>query len=470
MIEIQPNTEAAYKLMHDGILALARAERQGMRIDMEYCERKHAHITRKIERMEKQFRETKFFKHWQHSSKSAVNIFSGPQLGRFLYSVKKLQPAYTTASGQGSTDEEALQQLNIPELNALIEIRKLKKIRDTYLEGFMKEQVDGYIHPFFNLHLVRTFRSSSDSPNFQNIPKRNKEAMLLARRALFPRPGHQLMEVDYSGIEVRIAACYHEDPTMLEYIHDPTKDMHRDMAVEIFKLDDFDKTVKQHSHLRAAAKNGFVFPQFYGDYYGNNAKSMACNWGSLPEGRWKKGQGVELNGGNLADHLISQGVKSYDDFVNHIKNIEDRFWNVRFPVYQKWKELWWQEYQRKGFINMHTGFRCSGLMGKNDCINYPVQGAAFHCLLWSLIRIDAMIRKYNWKTRIIGQIHDAIVFDVYPPELEIVARNIRLVTTGDLPRAWNWINVPLDVEADLGDVDASWADLKPYELPTTIKN
>ena len=132
--------------------------------------------------------------------------------------------------------------MGIPELDNLLRIRKLKKVRDTYLEGFLREQVNGYIHPFFNLHLVRTYRSSSDHPNFQNIPKRDKEAMNIVRRAIFPRPGHQLLELDYSGLEVRIAACYHKDKTMLRYIGDPHSDMHGDMAKQIFIIDDLIRT------------------------------------------------------------------------------------------------------------------------------------------------------------------------------------------------------------------------------------
>src|SRR5690625_536011 len=224
-----------YKLFHEGILALGRAERQGIRIDLEYCRSAEKDITEQITALKKELHNTKFYRHWKHSiGGKKPNINSNTQLAHFLYNVKKLKATKTTASGKGSTDEEALESLGIQEVRILLKIRKLRKIKDTYLNGFLKEQVDGYIHPFFNLHIPRTFRSSSQNPNFQNIPKRDKEAREIIRKALYPRPGYQLLEVDYGGIEVAISACYHKDPQMIKYIEDPTTDMHGDMAKQIF--------------------------------------------------------------------------------------------------------------------------------------------------------------------------------------------------------------------------------------------
>lgn len=458
-----PNTHEAYRLMHEGTLALARAERQGMRIDTEYVSVKKAHLNRQIERLEKQFKGTKFYRHWDHATRRMPNIYSNAQLANFLYKVKKIKPPKETVSGQGATDEEALMSLGIPELETLIRIRKLRKIRDTYLEGFEKEEVNGFIHPSFNLHLVRTFRSSSDRPNFQNIPKRDYESMQAVRKALYPRRGHQLLELDYSGLEVRIASCYHEDPVMLEYIR-TGYDMHSDMAEQLFKIDDFDKSKKQHAVLRSATKNGFVFPQFYGDYYGNCAEYLACNWGKLPKGNFLYNHGIPVESDRtLGKHLIGKGIHNYKMFEDHVKKTEQDFWGVRFKEYAKWKDRWWKEYQKRGYIEMKTGFTCSGLMGRNDCINYPVQGAAFHCLLWSFIELDRIMQIEKWDTKLIGQIHDAIILDVHPDELSHVIEVSRRVTTKELPKAWPWIIVPLEVDFELCPVDGSWAEKKSYE-------
>jgi len=462
-MQLNPKTREAYNLFHDGILALGRAEQQGIRVDVEYIEEKQAQLTKRIDWLYKRVEGTKFYHHWEHSQKGKVNIMSDAQLARFLYDVKKLKPIKLTPTKKGSTDEESLTQLNIPELNHILKIRKLKQLRDTFLEGFRREQVNGVMHPFYNLNLARTFRSSSDRPNFQNIPKRDHESMQICRKALYPRKGHQLLEIDFSGLEVRIAACYHKDPTMLAYINDPTTDMHRDMAEQLFKFK-YDKAREDHYTLRQAAKNGFVFPQFYGDYFGNNAVDLACMWGGLPMDKWKPGDGIEFNDSQLANHLIDNKLSSLGLFTKHVQKIERDFWENRFPDYAAWKERWWQTYQKNGYIDLLTGFRCSGVMGRNDCINYPVQGAAFHCLLWCIIELDKIARLESWKTKLVGQIHDSILIDAHPEELEYVARVVKRVTCEDLPKAWPWISVPLDVDADLCAVDASWADKEKYEF------
>ena len=453
----------AYNLFHNGIQALARMEQSGLRIDTEYIKSKKQELDDEIVSLEKQFSKTDFYKSWVKSvSGKNVNIYSAKQLGDYLYKIKKLKIAKSTNSGQGSTDEEALKQLGIPELDLILRAKQLKKIKDTYLDNFEREQVNGVLHPFFNLHLVKTFRGSSDSPNFQNIPKRDKEAMDICRKAIYPRPGHQLVEIDYKQLEVRIAACYNGDQKLIEDI--VRGDMHRDMTIEIFKIENFDKENSTHATLRSATKNGFVFPQFYGSYYKNCAINLAVSWGRLPKsGKWKKGMGIPFENGNLADHMLSVGFKNIDDFTYHLKNIENDFWQKRYYTYTQWKEDWWENYQRNGYIQTKTGFILKGVMSKNDTINYPIQGSAFHCLLLSLIEgIKAQTREH-WDTKIVGQIHDAIVLDVHPKELKKVIKIMRCIMCHDISKIWDWVNVPLDVDIEICDVDKSWAEKHSYK-------
>jgi DNA polymerase-1 len=461
---MHPNTTEAYDLFHNGTLALAEVERNGIRIDMDFLNEQRRRLTKKIKMTEKDFKISAFYKEWQRSTRTPVNINSDVQLARYLYKHKQIEPSKTTKSGKGSTDDETLKALKIPELDKLLRIRKLKKIRDTYLESFAREEVNGLLHPNFLLNFVRTFRGSSANPNFQNVPKREQEAMLITRKCLFPRVGHRLMELDFGSLEVRIAAAYHKDPTMLKYLREG-HDMHGDIAKQIFFLDKFDKSIPSHDKLRKAAKNGFVFAEFYGDWYKKCAANLACTWGQLPKGKWKSGQGILFEDGHsLADHLKQNGIGSLSAFEDHLEKIEEHFWNKRFPVYRDWKETHWKKYQQTGYIDFYTGFRCSGLMSKNDVINYPVQGAAFHCLLWALIRINFLLKQYKMKSRIIGQIHDAIVFDVHPDEVEDVIRISKKEMVELLPKHYSWINTPLTVEADLGPVDGSWASLKSYKI------
>lgn len=455
-MKIKATTADAYKLFHNGTLALARAERQGIRIDTEYCERKKQHLTRKINKYQKELQGTKFYRRWEHIYGRKANIYSNHQLSRLLYHIMKIEPPKVTESGKGSTDEDALGQIDIPELKIILKIRKLAKIRDTYLDAFIREQTDGYLHPSFELHNVRTYRSSSSNPNFQNIPKRDKESMQICRRALLPRPGHMLVEMDFSALEVHIGACYHKDPVMLKYLKDKESDMHADMAKQIFMLEALDRSDPIQNKLRSAAKNGFVFPQFYGDYYGNNAASL-CEWVGLPHSKWVPGMGIQLSDGYyISDHLRNNGIKSFQKFVEYMKEVEDDFWGNRFHVYNNWRDKWVEQYRRDGYLKMLTGFTCAGVARKNEIINYPIQGTAFHCLLLTFIELDKAMRKEKWDSKLVGQIHDDALLDVRPDELEHIKGTINRIVKEELPKKWDWIIVPLDIDLEVYGVDKPW--------------
>ena len=465
-MNVNPHTQDAYDLFHKGTLAFARAEEQGIRVDVDYIQRKKYTLTRKIGRLEQEFKDTPFFQQWDKSTNTTVNINSGTQLKEFLYKVKGYKPKKFTKSGAGSTDAEALAQLKIPALEILAQRDKLKRLRDVFLDGLEREQVDGYVHPFFNLHLVVSYRSSCNSPNLQNVPIRDEESMLAVRKALYPRPGHQLLEIDFKSIEVAINCAYNNDSNLIKYVSNPKSDMHADMAKQIFRLDEFDRSLPEHGVLRFNAKNGFVFPQFYGSYYKNCAEDLLCNLGKLPHGRWKEGQGMKMPEGTLSDHLIKVGLPSYNSFENHLEKIEDDFWGNRFPDYAEWKERWYSVYKKYGYFDLLTGFRCSGIMSKNDVTNYPAQGSAFHCLLWSFNKMDEVMQKENWDTRLISQVHDSMILDVLPSELEHVAKTAIDITTKQLPEVWKWINVPLSVDMEICDIDESWANKKKFKILT----
>ena len=295
--------------------------------------------------------------------------------------------------------------------------------------------------------------NSSASPNFQNIPIRDPDVAKLIRRAFIPRLGHQLGGVDYAAIEVKISAAYHQDPVMLEYINNSEKDMHRDMAMECYLLEQSHVT----KQIRYCAKNKFVFPQFYGDWYKSCARSL---WDAIPAMKL-----VRTDGMSLKEHLHEQGIRSYQEFENHIRKVEDRFWNDRFRVYERWKDRWLKQYERSGKIHMLTGFTCSGVMQKNQVINYPVQGVAFHCLLWSLIRLHGWMKERGLRSRIVGQIHDEITMDNHAEEMGVVLRQARQIMCEDIRKEWKWIATPLEISAEFGGKDESWYLKKPYAIP-----
>lgn len=447
---MRPNTYEGYQLLHEGTLALADAEAVGMMVDVEYLERKSKHLERMIARSKRKLEETEEVQTWKGVYGRKFNLDSNEQMADVFFDHLGYTAEVLTDNGNPSVSQEALEQIDSPVVGKIIELRRLQKSKSTYLANYIREQVDSCLHPFFHLHTVQTFRSSSSKINFQNQPVRIPMIKKLVRQAVIPRPGRMICEIDYSGVEVRIAACYHKDPAMIDEIINPERDMHRDMATECYLLDEDDLTdgSKRAKDVRYCGKNKFIFPQFYGDYYGNNARDL---WSAIEVLNLKSKEGR-----GLKQHLKKQGIKNYDHFVEHLKEVEDYFWTEKFPAYAAWKDTHYKEYCRTGEIYLYSGFICRGLMSRNEAINYPVQGAAFHCLLWSLIRLNKWLRENGYKTLIIGQVHDSIVLDLVPEEMNDVFAAAHRIMTEDIRTYWPWIIVPLEIEVEVTPVDGSW--------------
>lgn len=447
--------------MHQGVLALSRVEANGIRVDTQYLQRAIRKTTHRIQKLTSLMKEDEVWKRWRRRYGHRANMGSREQLGQILFGEMGLECRGRTATGRPKTDQVALENLDVPFVQRFLEIEKLKKAKSTYLNGILKETVDGFLHPNQNLHLTQTYRSSSDQPNFQNIPIRIPAIAKLVRRAFVPRPGRLLVEIDYVGAEIRGAACYHRDPKMIQYIKDPSKDLHRDMACQNFLLSEQQVT----KDCRYVAKNKFVFPQFYGDFYVHCAQHM---WEDISRLQLKTKDGIPLH-----KHLRQKGIKELGacqpgqepvrgTFEHHVREVEHDFWNRRFQMYGQWKRKWWESYQRKGYFDTLTGFRIAGHYRRNEVINYPVQGSAFHWLLWSLIHIQRQLKKRKMKTLIIGQIHDSILADVPEEEMSDYIALASRIMTRSVRKHWKWIIVPLDIEVEASS--ETWYDKKPIEL------
>lgn len=441
--------------MHDGTLALSRIEANGIRVDEKYIDSKMQELQTEISTLKSELQGTKIWRGWSKRYGSKANLTSGEQLGVVLFEMMGLEGGERLPSGKWSTDGEALAKIDHPFVKKWSSISSRVKLRNTFLAGIKEETVDGFLHPVFNLHITRTFRSSSDSPNFQNFPVRIPWMAETIRSAFIPRhPSRRILEIDFGGIEVKVAACYHKDPTMIRYIKDPTKDMHADMAAECFKCRP-DQVSKQ---MRYCGKNMFVFPQFYGDYFLNNAVQLwraidtfTLDVEGIPARQWLEKKGITELGSTDPEDRAGKGT-----FIHHLSQVEKNFWQVRFAVYAAWKKKWYDRYLRTGGFNTLTGFALEGVYSRNDVINYPVQGSAFHCLLWSLIQLQKWLNKNKMSTVIIGQIHDSLVLDVHRRELDDVLEMAEYIMTKALLEAWDWIIVPMEVEAEVTEPGASW--------------
>jgi len=441
------------QLFQDGLEALGEAQMNGIRMDLKLLHSMKDDLTKTIDNLALLLNESREAVEFKKFTGEELNFNSSKHLGTLLFDVMKLEPTKKTSSGSNSVDKEALTAFDSEFTRNLLEYRKFLKIRDTYIAQFVNEiGEDGLLHPFFDLHTARTGRSSSSSPNFQNIPIRTDEGKEL-RKIIIPRKGHKISENDYGSIEVRIAACYTKDPVLISYINDPTTDMHRDQAQELFLLN----SEEVNKTLRFYAKNGWVFPQFYGSYYKNCASGLWENCHNLPVGK-------NNDGLILTEHLRKKGIKCYDDFVEHCKHHEKAYWD-RFTVFKEWQESVKQFYLKYGYTKSFFGFRRSGYLSQNDVINTPIQGTAFHCLLWSFARISKIAKKEKWNSKLIGQIHDSIIIDLDPAEETHVLKTVNKVMTIDIREDNDWIIVPLEVEPELTGVDEPWYYKKAVPLP-----
>jgi DNA polymerase-1 len=479
---ISPNTDIGYRLLHEGVIALSQVEANGMRVNVQRLNDTIERTSHRITKLKTKIRCHRIGRMWQKKFGVKTNFGSREQLSAILFGKRKhgclgYKAKEFTDSGRAKMDASSLEHIKLPFVKGYLRLETLQKMRSTYLNGIRRElDSSGFIHPVFNLHTTQTYRSSSDTPNFQNMPVRDVEMGKMIRQNFIARDGCVIVENDFKGIEVSVSACYHKDQRFIEYIKNPAMDMHRDMAMQIYILNKEEWGILEKrgwsKAIRHAAKNQFVFPQFYGDWYMSCARYL---WEEIGKRDFKG-----PDGNSLYEHLAANGITELGDieqdedgnypdpvkgtFVYHIKEVENDFWNNRFRQYGKWKKKWHKAYLENGYFDTYTGFRIGGVMGRNAVINYPVQGAAFHCLLWSLIRIQKILRKRKMKTKIVGQIHDSIVADVPVGELDDYLAIVQRVTRKDILKAYPWIIVPLVIECEIAPLNGSWFDKEEVKI------
>lgn len=482
----------AYSLFHQGAQALAKASYAGICVDVGYCKEQQAQARQQAKDLEEEkIWATDVGRIWRAKYGRQASIESTPQVAHMLFNVLGCTPVKRTRSEESySVDKDSLGQVEHPLAEAILNVRKLRKIADTFLAQILREVVDGMVHPNFNLHNIITYRSSSSAINFQNQPIRDPVMGKIVRGAFRPRPGRCLVEIDFKQLEVSISCCYHMDPSMVRYLSGEG-DMHLDAACDNYVL----TPAQVGKMVRYAAKNRFVFPEFYGSYFEHVAPAL---WKSIRELKLT----VEGTGQPLMEHLakalhfptsagearqrlasvefpkdwaggslygdppIAQDDAAFLVFREHVKEVERRFWYERFPVYRQWKEDWFLEYQRTGVVPMLTGFQCVAPdLARNDVINYPVQGSAFHCLLKTFVSLDEMIESTGLDAILVGQIHDSVIADVAVGAVRTFLERAAHIASVQLPAAWRWISVPVKIEAEVCPPDGAWHTKRPVELP-----
>jgi len=461
VVNIKPVTKEAYRLFHEGSLALAEAEFNGIRCDRAYCERMITNIDRQIQSLTRKMRESELGKAWHSRYGENALYSSGKQLREVLTKELGLKISKETKKGNISIDHKTLESLGRDDLKLLLRKNGLEKMTGTYLRNFLSEsEADGFIHPFFHLSEygedvrggAATYRSSSSHPNFQNLPNRHEEERRLIRRAFLPRPGHRIVSRDYGAMEFRISACLHHDPNMIRYI-EQGDDPHRDVSSQCFLLDP-ELCTKEYGEagklVRFAGKNSFTFAQIYFQEPSNTAQGL---WSSIDDLDLRHPKDPNKS---IKAHLRDKKIRNFNDFSKHIERVCNWFWNDMFQEYGRWRKKWVSDYDKKGYFDMITGFRLEGVMTKYQLGNYPIQGPAFHCLLWSMIRVHQAWSKRGVKSKVIGQIHDELTTDEHGDEFYRNQEEVPKIMAEDIRKEWPWIVVPLEVETEATGVDESW--------------
>lgn len=487
-MKITATRRDAYDLFHQGSLCLSEIEHNGIKVDVEYIEKTYHDIGKRIIALEKDLKEDKIWKVWRRRFGQSANLNSPAQRGVVFFGILKYPFSGKTKKDKNGgliyeADEEKFADIDHPFVKKYFRIQKLRKSQGTYLGSVRREMCNGYIRPSYSLAGgkeddddgkggARSYRSSSSKPNFQNQPVRDEEMAELIRRMYIPRDKDNcFVECDFSTLEVRVAACYNKDPNLIKYVSDKDSDMHRDAAMRLFFMDEeaikrcATDNPKHWKMIRHIAKNKYVFPQFYGDYYIACAKNM---WKELDRGGFEVRKGLKA-----IDHLKRKGIVKLGDcdpehqalvgtFEKHVQKYENYFWNEQFKVYTKWKKSWYEEYLLKGWFPSYTGFRYDGIYRKNQVTNFAIQGSAFHCLLWCIIEITRQLKKYRMKAKLVGQIHDSLLGDVPRKEVPTYLGIVHDVMTDALPRHWKWICVPFEMEPDVAPPGLSWHDKRPW--------
>jgi len=424
----------AYKLFHEGAQAFAEIERNGIKINVPLAKRLDRMWGKDMLELKEKIltsKEARKFEKRKGKALAYKKKLSDKDLRILLYDILKFKPIKETKTTY-SVDEEVLsyyaKEHDCPILDYELKYRHLNKLKNTYLSQFLAYEVDGFIYPTFNLHLAQSYRSSSDSPNFQNIPKQAEDAWEI-RQIITTRWGKDgfLVEVDYGSMEVRIIACVTHDPALIDYIVSGG-DMHGDWAEIIFKIKKNEISKKEFKEYRFIAKNHWTFPLFYGSWYEAVAENTKRPEWFRTQAQWKE----------------------------HLKKCEKKFWK-QFKGVRKWQDEYVKAYKKQGYVrDFSWGFERHGYLTRNKIYNFPIQGPAYHCLQWT---INELWKKsfYNLESLLCGEIHDALFWDCKKEELPKLRKKVHYLMTEKIREENPWIIVPLVDEWTKGK---NWAKMK----------
>ena len=387
---------------------LADMELEGINLDEKFLNSLSEDLNNDIKNLEEKIYE---------AAGEEFNIGSPKQLGEILFSKMKLvDKPKKTKTGQFSTAEDVLSYLAKDHeiIQNVLDYRGLAKLKSTYVDA-LPEQVEpttGRVHTDYMQTVAATGRLSSNNPNLQNIPIRTERGRQV-RKAFVPRnEDYILLAADYSQIELRIIAALSEETTMIEAFKHG-EDIHASTASKVFNVPIEEVTREQRSNAKTVN---------FGIIYGVSAFGLS-NQTDLSRSEAKE--------------LIDTYYKTYPKLRNYMSE------QVDFA-------------RDNGYVQTVLGRRryLKDINGSNaivrgaaerNAVNAPIQGSAADIIKIAMINIHKKLSEGNYKSKMLLQVHDELVFDIYKPELDELSGLIK----SEMENAYK-LEVPLDVEVGLG--------------------
>ena len=387
---------------------LAKMEIEGINLDVKFLKKLSERTTNELEDITKEIYEL---------AGEEFNISSPKQLGEVLFDkIKITNKPKKTKTGQYSTSEEVLNELSSKSdlVKLVLKFRSISKLLNTYINSLPK-QLDKYtnrIHTEYVQTVASTGRLSSINPNLQNIPIRTNRGREVRKAFIARNKDYFLMAADYSQIELRIIASLSNEENMINAFK-KNEDIHASTASAVFNVPINQVSKEQRSNAKVVN---------FGIIYGVSAFGLS-NQTNLNRTESKE--------------LIEKYFEKYPKLKQYINN------QISFARNNGYVETVLGRRRYLKDINSQNSV-VRGAAERN-AINAPVQGSAADIIKIAMINIQRKLSKGNYKSKMLLQIHDELVFDVFKPELNEMIE----LTKNEMEKAFE-INVPLTVDLNYG--------------------
>lgn len=388
---------------------LADMELEGINLDVSFLQSLSTDLDKDILRLKKDIYE---------SAGIEFNIASPKQLGEVLFDTMKLvAKPKKTKTGQYSTAEDVLSALAKEHkiIRDVLQYRGLAKLKSTYVDALplQVEEITGRVHTDYMQTVAATGRLASNNPNLQNIPIRTERGREV-RKSFIPRNNdYVLLAADYSQIELRIIAALSKEETMIKAFKDG-EDIHASTAAKVFNVPLEEVTREQRGNAKTVN---------FGIIYGVSAFGLS-NQTDLSRSEAKE--------------LIETYYETYPKLRSYMSE------QVEFARENGYVQT---VLGRRRYLNAINGSNAivRGAAERN-AVNAPIQGSAADIIKIAMINIYRKLSEGNYKSKMLLQVHDELVFDIYKPELE----ELKVLIKTEMEGAYI-LEVPLDVELGVGE-------------------